>query len=1027
MQCPSCHAVNSEESQYCSKCGMPLVDIKDTVTHTTPIQPPKEDTLQFAPGESFGRRYKIIEEVGRGGMGRVYKAEDKELGITVALKMIHPEYSAKSHIVDRFKKETLLARSISHENVIRIYDIGEVERVKFISMDYIKGQSLKDLILTSGTLTVDTAINITKQICQALMVANQKGIVHRDLKPQNILVDSSGKAYVTDFGVAKSVEVMEDSVPGLIIGTIQYISPEQAKGEKADTRSDLYSLGIIMYEMLTGKKPFHAETYTGYIQKHIHERPSAPSKINPNIPPYLEKIILKCLEKAKEFRYQNAEEILRDLETERVATRPILSRIRVKKFSKFITAGILVLLFIIVAYLWITRKPQVPPPPQDTSIVMVAIMPFENNTGDKNLEHIQRILHDSMIHDLHQSRFIRALSQDRIFQILQKMRPQDTDQYTSELLDRIASETNVHYFILGGYAKIGEDFWINARIQDAWTHEIKSIEEIHGRGVESLTSIVDDFTRRLKPIFGLTQTEIAQDVDRDIGTITTGSQEAYRYYIDARQLFTQRKFKESINLLEKAIQIDPKFAMAYLEISSAYVYLSQHDKAEEYLLKVLDFEDRISDRERYLLLGDVSNLLHNSPKKAIEHYKKILELYPNDEEAHLLIAAMYRNIEEWDLAIGQCEKVLLINENAEVAYNNLSLLYMAKGAYDKALEVIVSHKDLYTHPDFVPKFKCYAFFGMGKYELALVEAGNLLASNPTNPDYIRLKGNLYHAQEDFQEAEKIYKELSTTDDPLIQSEATLWMAQLYLIQGRVEKCREEIRTGIGHSQDSGLLEHELKFLLLHTYLNLQYENLLKALDAANKAMEIALQNRLTDDQKLTLHLRGLIHTKMNRMEEAEKNAEQLKELIERTDNEKHMRHYYHLMGMIALKTGKISDSIAHFEQAVSLLPGQVFHLRDHALYMDSLASSYYVNGDIEKSIQQYEKIQSLTISKLQWGDIYARSHYWLGKRYQDKGWEGKALEQYGKFLKLWRLSDTGSPEIADAKNQMTELTNNSSE
>jgi len=536
---------------------------------------------------------------------------------------------------------------------------------------------------------------------------------------------------------------------------------------------------------------------------------------------------------------------------------------------------------------------------------------------------------------------------------------------------------------------------------------------------------VDELTRKIKPIFGFTEAEIASDIDRDVGKILTDSTEAYEYYVDALRLQFERKFEESNGLLKKAVDLDTEFAMAYFEMSTNYLYLAQPDQAEKFILKSLDYSDRLSDKEYYLLQGYVSDTLLKSPKKALENYKKILELYPNDDETYMLIAAVYRNIEEWDLSIENCEKVLSINPNNDIAYNNLSLIYTAKGLYDKAVEVMDSNKEHFTNQAFIPKFKCYAFFGMGKYDLAFLEVENLLALDPDNPDSIRLKGNLYHAKGDLPEAEKIYRELSRRDNPLIQSEAHLWIAQLYLMQGLYEKCEKEIKQGIENSQNSGLIEYELEFLLLNAYLSSLSGNLSQALDAANKAMEIALQNNLTDHQKLTYLLRGMIYVDMNRLDEAEKNAAQLKELIEKTDNEKHMRHYYHLMGMIALKTGEISDALVHFEQAVSLLPSQVFHLRDHALYLDSLARTYYVIRDIEKAQHQYEKIASLTISKLRWGDIYARSLYWLGKIYQGKGWEGKAVEQYEKFLELWKSADSDIPEVRDTRKQLQELTETS--
>ena len=186
IQCPNCLSLNPEDSQYCSKCGSSLEANEETIPYAPSQEQLTKERIHYSPGQSFGKRYIIIEEIGRGGMGNVYKAEDKELGITVALKVIKSKYSRNKHFIERFKKETLLARSISHENVIRIHDIGDLEGIKYISMDYIKGQSLRDLVYSSGKLTVETALKITDDICKALKAAHKKGIIHRDLKPQNI-------------------------------------------------------------------------------------------------------------------------------------------------------------------------------------------------------------------------------------------------------------------------------------------------------------------------------------------------------------------------------------------------------------------------------------------------------------------------------------------------------------------------------------------------------------------------------------------------------------------------------------------------------------------------------------------------------------------------------------------------------------------------------------------------------------------------------------------------------------------------
>jgi serine/threonine protein kinase/Tfp pilus assembly protein PilF len=1029
MHCPSCNAINPEESQYCSNCGASLTKINDTFTYTPPTQPPREDTLYFSPGESFGPRYKIIEEIGRGGMGRVYKAEDKELGITVALKMIQPEYSSKRHIIERFKKETLLARSISHENVIRIYDLGEVKRIKFISMDYVKGQSLKELILASGTLTVETAINITKQICEAIKVADQKGIVHRDLKPQNILIDSSRKAYVTDFGVAKSVEVHEDSAPGIIIGTIHYISPEQAKGEKADTRSDLYSLGIIMYEMLTGEKPFKAETYTGFIQKHIHEKPKPPSQLNPSIPPYLEKIILKCMEKDKHNRYQNAEEILHDLEEKKVTTKLFLTRIKKKKLLKVAYASAFVLLILLVAYLWIGKKnPGIPTPSEDTR-KSVAVLYFTNLTGDESLEHWSKAISELLIADLSQSRYIHVLNIDRIVNILQDLNLIDVQSYSSEDLKKVAEKGGAENILKGSYTKAGDNLRIHASLQEGSTGKpIGPTDTVEGVGEDSLYSMVDELTNRIKTKLELSEEEIAGDFDSDVGKIFTASQDALKYYIEAKQYYQEGKFEKSNEILEKAIDIDPGFVIAYKRISENYHYLDKINQAKKYARMALSLvnQDRVSVREQYLIEGWALTILEDTYEKAIETYKTLLQNYPDDEDGNTYLGAIYRNMEEWDLAIERFEKVL--NVNPIVAIDNFIFIYKAMGLYERAREILLANKHFYKESSFRSRMSDI-YFAEGRIDLALREAEVAYALVPedNNTDLIRLTGNIHHIQDDFLKAEEAYRQLLKKSIPQSQLSGRFWLGHLYLSQGKYDKCREEVFTGMEHSRKSGLKSSETEYLLFLAYIYFQMKQYSEALNVLIQAEEIATDINLGEAKILAMHFRGLVYLEMNKMSEAQSTAEELKRYVEKTGIQKFMRYYYHLIGMIAQEEGMLSQSINNFEISLSLLPHQQDLIDEHAFYLNSLATAYYQIADFEKARELHKKIISLTTGRLRWGNIYAKSFYLLGKICQKKGWEGKAIEHYEKFLQLWENADPGHPETADARKQLDVLKNTSKE
>ncbi|MFA9454758.1 MAG: serine/threonine protein kinase, partial [Candidatus Aminicenantaceae bacterium] len=399
--CPDCSTRIPIDSLYCKDCGG-FVGIKERTRTYTPAEISQFKGIEFSPGQDFGTRYRIIEQVGRGGMGCVYKAEDLDLGITVALKMIRPEFSKDPRFLQSFKKEMLLARSISHENVIRIHDMGEVDKIKYISMEFIKGENLKELIRTSGKLSIDTAVGIAQQICEALRVAHKKGIVHRDLKPSNIMVDTDGRVHTMDFGVAKSTREHDSKLQKDIIGTPRYFSPEQAEGGEVDQRSDLFSFGIVLYEMVTGQSLYDADDTIVYLHKHIYEPPPPPSKWNEKVPDYLEKIILKCLEKDRDRRYQSVDEILVDLG--RQETRYVTRHERRRRRWYVGAAAAAVIALAAAGYYLITSRAI----PAGASR-KVAVMMFENLTGDDSFGHWSRLIQEFLTIDLGQSKFMRVL------------------------------------------------------------------------------------------------------------------------------------------------------------------------------------------------------------------------------------------------------------------------------------------------------------------------------------------------------------------------------------------------------------------------------------------------------------------------------------------------------------------------------------------------------------------------------------------------------------------------------------------
>ena len=311
MKCPQCHSINPPDSHFCRKCATPLPSESDAPFSQTKtvLMPVKE----LERGSIFAERYEVIEELGKGGMGRVYKVFDKKVNETIALKLIKPEIDTDEKTIERFRNELRFARKISHRHVCRMFDLGEEETSHFITMEYVPGENLKAFIRRSGKLTVEKAVSLAKQVGEGLAEAHSLGVVHRDLKPQNIMIDGVGNAKIMDFGIARSLSTEGITATGYIIGTPDYMSPEQVEGIESDQRSDIYSLGVILYEMVTGKLPFLGDTPMSVAVKHKTEIPQDPREIDDHIPEVLSHMILKCMEKDPEKRYQRAEDFLHEL------------------------------------------------------------------------------------------------------------------------------------------------------------------------------------------------------------------------------------------------------------------------------------------------------------------------------------------------------------------------------------------------------------------------------------------------------------------------------------------------------------------------------------------------------------------------------------------------------------------------------------------------------------------------------------------------------------------------------------------
>jgi eukaryotic-like serine/threonine-protein kinase len=930
-----------------------------------------QSTPNLRIGNVLGGRYAILGVIGQGGMGAVYKAEDRALNRLVALKVIRPELAADPEMLQRFKQEILLASKVSNRNVIRIYDLGDAEGFKFVTMQYLEGEDLRTLLRRRGKLPAKEAVGIIEQVLSGLQSAHQEGVIHRDLKPANIMLDPQGRVVVMDFGLARTFAGDGMTRTGMLVGTMEYMSPEQAQGKDLEATSDIFAVGIIFFELLTGKLPYEAQSAVASLVKRTTERATPISDIDRTIPGALSNIVGKCLERDPALRYQSAAEVLDDLHSW-VGNAPLSVRSTAHRIPQRITklgarrviwsaaTVFAVILILIATAVWYTARPKklVGTPHAPVSILVADL---DNTTSDPVFDGTLESVFNT---ELETVSFVNAYKRGSAHRIASQLSPGSRmDEAVARL---VARREGISVIVSGSIARWGEGYRVSAKAIDAVTGKQIAQREITVDNRDAVLGAIGKLATPIRNQLGDTTPESAQLAAEE--SFTTSSLDAAHLYSMGQDAVERGQFDQAIQNYQKAVQYDPNLGRAWAGLAVVSVNLKKMSEADTYYKRTLGLLDRMSERERYRTLGTYyAAFLHNYPQ-AVETYSKLVYLYPGDT----------------------------------AAYNNLSIAYVFMLDFPKAIEAV--RHAVENNPHNLQWRLNYALYSMyaGDFATATSESQRIIQENPSYQfAYLPLAISTL-ARGDPDGARAIYVHFEKLS-PDVFSLAKMGEADLEMYFGHYSKALDTLNIGIEADQkNKNTGEMALKYVAeAEAYLALGQKT--EAIKTVRKATQ------LNPDESVA-YPAARVFIQAGDDAEARKIASALDNTLQTQS-----RSYSQLIaGEIDIQHHRLPQAVEELRQGQKLHDSWISHFL--------LGQAYLGAGHNPEALAEFETCKKRLgeTADMMFADSATLRYlpplyYWLARTQSAVGMTSVARESYQQFLKLRVEADPGDSLVEEAK------------